>query len=76
MKKWFVVACKQINRKISDPRITQSFIRKKNTKPVKQSEIVTYRPKIFENLNIVDIKSNCWYKINYYRKLDRNYPRL
>ena len=35
----------------------QSFIRKKNTKSVKQSEIITYQPKTFENSNIADIKS-------------------
>ena len=35
----------------------QSFIRKKNTKSVKQSEIITYQPKTFENPNIADIKS-------------------
>ena len=35
----------------------QSFIRKKNTKSIKQSEIITYQPKNFENLNIVEIKS-------------------
>ena len=34
----------------------QSFIRKKNTKSVKQSETITYQPKTFENPNIVDIK--------------------
>ena len=34
-----------------------SFIRKKNTKLVKQSEIITYQPKHFENPNVVDIKS-------------------
>ena len=47
--------------KIPDPRNAkehyQSFIRKKNTKSVKQSEIITYQPKTFENPNIVDIKS-------------------
>ena len=47
--------------KIPDPRETkehyQSFIRKKNTKTVKQSKIITYQPKNFENPNIVDIKS-------------------
>ena len=60
-KKRFVLACGQINRKILDPRNAkehyQSFIRKKNTKSVKQSEIITYQPKTFENPNIVDIKS-------------------
>ena len=35
----------------------QSFLRKKNTKSVKQSEIFTFQPKTFENPNIVDIKS-------------------
>ena len=35
----------------------QLFIRKKNTKSVKQSEIITYQPIAFENPNIVDIKS-------------------
>ena len=35
----------------------QSFIRKKNRKSVKQSKIITYQPKPFENSNIVDIKS-------------------
>ena len=35
----------------------QSFIRNKNTKSVKQSEIITYQPKPFENPNTVDIKS-------------------
>ena len=35
----------------------QSFIRKKNRKSVKQSEIITYQPKTFQNPNIVDIKS-------------------
>ena len=33
------------------------FIRKKNSKSVKQSEIITYEPKSFESPNIVDIKS-------------------
>ena len=36
---------------------TQSFIRKKNTESVKQSKIITQRPKVFENPDIVDIKS-------------------
>ena len=47
--------------KIPDPRNAkehyQSFIRKKITKFVKRSEIVTYQPKTFENPNIVEIKS-------------------
>ena len=47
--------------KIPDPRNSrkyyQSFVRKKNTKSVKQSETITNQPKTFENPNIVDIKS-------------------
>ena len=35
----------------------QSFIRKKNRKSVKQSELITYQPKRFENPNTVDMKS-------------------
>ena len=35
----------------------QSFIREENTKSAKQSEIITYQLKTFENPNIVDIKS-------------------
>ena len=45
--------------KIPNPRNAkehyQSFIRKKNTKSVKQWKIITYQPKTFENPNIVDI---------------------
>ena len=50
----------------------QSFLRKKNRKSVKQSEIITYQPKTFENLNIVDIKS----VITGHSKTHINYPRL
>ena len=61
-EKKFVVACNQTNRKkTSDPPNAkeqyQSFIRKKNTNSVKQSEIITDQPKSFESLEIVDIKS-------------------
>ena len=46
--------------KISDRRNAkehyQSFIRKKNRKSVKQSKIITFQPKNFENPNIIDIK--------------------
>ena len=48
-------------KKIPNPRNTkehyQSFIRKENTKSVKQSKIITYQLKNFKNPNIVDIKS-------------------
>ena len=50
-----------VNRKIPDLRNAkehnQSFIRKKNTQSLKQSEITTYQHKTFENPNIVLIKS-------------------
>ena len=61
-KKKFVLACNQINRKKPpDPHNAkehyQSFIRKKNTKSIRQSEIIAYQTKTFESPNIVDIKS-------------------
>ena len=47
--------------KIPDPRDSkehyQLFMRKKNTKSVKQSKIIIYQTKTLENLNIADIKS-------------------
>ena len=50
-----------LTEKIFDPRNAkeqyQSLIRKKNTKSVKQSKILTQQPKTFENPNIVNIKS-------------------
>ena len=46
---------------IPDPRNAeeyyQSFIIKKIIKSIKQSEIINYQPKTFQNPNIVDIKS-------------------
>ena len=51
----------KLTEKIPDPHNAkkhyQSFIRNKDTKSVKHSEIITYQSKRFENLNIVDIKS-------------------
>ena len=50
----------KLREKVPDPRNAKkhyrSFIRKKNRKLVKQSEMITYQPKIFENPNIIDIK--------------------
>ena len=46
---------------IPNPRNTkehyQWFLRKKSTKLVKQSKIITQQPRTFENPNIVDINS-------------------
>ena len=55
-KKRFIVACEQLDP-CNSKKHYQSFIRKNNRKSVKQSEIVTYQPKAFENPNTVDIKS-------------------
>ena len=59
-KKCFFSA-KKLTEKIPDHRNAKehykSFKRKKNTKSVKQSEIIIYQPKAFENPNTVDIKS-------------------
>ena len=55
---WFAT---NVIGKISDPHNAKehyrSFIRKKNTKSVKQSKIISPQLKTFKTLNIVDIKS-------------------
>ena len=60
-KNFFFLLATKLTVKLPDPRNAkehyQSFIRKKNTKSVKQSKIITQHPKTFENPNIVDIKS-------------------
>ena len=60
-KKDLLSLANKLIKNIPDPRNAkehyQSFIIKKNRKSVKQSEIITYQPKTFENPNIVDIKS-------------------
>ena len=40
---------------------SQSFVRKKKTRSVKQSKINTNRPKKIENINI------CWFQVGYYK---------
>ena len=51
----FIVAWKQINKKVPDPRNAkehyQSFLRKKNTNSVKKLKIVTHQPKTSEDPN-------------------------
>ena len=51
-KNIFLLLLTKLIEKIPDPRM-----RKKNAKLVKQSEIITYEPKNFENPNVVVIKS-------------------
>ena len=36
--------------------LTESHLKRKSTKSVKRSKVITQRPKTFENPNIVDIK--------------------
>ena len=49
----YIAACKQINGKNARSHIAkehcESFIRNKNTKSVKKSEIITYQPKILKS---------------------------
>ena len=56
-----IISNEENNEEIPDPRNAkehyQSFIRKKNTKSVKQLKIITYQPKTFANPNFADIKS-------------------
>ena len=76
LKKFLFLANKFIE-KIPDPHNTkehyQSFLRKKNRKSIKQSEIITYQPKMFENPNLVDIKAII---TEHPQKLHVNSPRL
>ena len=50
-KKGFIFACKQVNRKIPDPRNAKG-----HQKSVKESKLITYQPKAFKNSKIVNIK--------------------
>ena len=59
-KIYFLLLANKLIEKVPDPRKAkehyQSFIRKKNRKSVKQSEMITYQPKALENPNIVNIQ--------------------
>ena len=61
LKKRLLLLANKLIEKTPDPRNAkehyQSFIRKKSEKSVKQSEIITYQSKTFENPNIVYVKS-------------------
>ena len=59
-EKKYICCClqKKLIEKIPGPcNAEESFLRKKNRKSLKQSEIITYQPKTFKNPNIVDIES-------------------
>ena len=75
-KKNLLLLANKLIETIPDPRNAkehyQSFMRKKNRKSVKQSEIITYQPKAFENPNTVDIKS----VITEHPKTSHKYPKL
>ena len=74
-KKDLLLLANRLIEKIPDPRNAkehyQSFIRKKNSKSVRQSEITTDQPKSFENLNIVDMKPNITEHAKTFHKLYR-----
>ena len=61
LKKRFAIACDQIDRKVVDPTNAEeyynSYLKRENTKLVKQSKVITQQQKTLENPNIVDIKS-------------------
>ena len=61
-RKYLLLLPKKLIEKIPDPRNAkehhQSFLRKKDWKLVKQSCVITYQPKAFENPNIVDVQSS------------------
>ena len=60
-KKDLLLIQNKLIEEIPDPRNAkqhyQSFIRKKNRKSLKQSKIIIYQQKTFENSNTVDIKA-------------------
>ena len=41
----------------NDKQHDQSFIRKKSTKSLKKTKIITHQPKDFQSPNMVDVKS-------------------
>ena len=59
-QKKIVIACNEINRKIpvatNDKQYSQSYLKRKNTKLIKQLKIITQQSKT-KNPSIVDIKS-------------------
>ena len=56
-----MLSAKKLIEEVPDPRNAKqhsdSFLRKKKRKSVKQSDIITYQPKNFQNPNIVYRKS-------------------
>ena len=54
-KKGLLLLTTKLTEKIPDPcnakEHYQSFMRKKNTKSLKQSKVITQQPRTFENLN-------------------------
>ena len=60
-KKRFLLLANKFIEKMPNPgngrELYQSFIRKKNTKSLKQSETITDQPKVFENSNSVNTES-------------------
>ena len=60
VKKDLLLLASKLIGKIPDARNAkednQSFTGNKNKNSVKQSEIITYQPKAFENLNIVGVR--------------------
>ena len=65
----------KLTEKMPDPRNAkkhyQSFLRKKNTKSVEQSKIITQQPKTFKNPNTIDINSVIIYHLKTLHKLSK-----
>ena len=74
-RKYLLLLPKKLIEKIPDPRNAkehhQSFLRKKDWKLVKQSCVITYQPKAFENPNIVDVKSSATEHPKTFHKLSK-----
>ena len=74
-RKDLLLLAKKLIEKIPDPRNAeqhhQSFLRNKDWKLVKQSGVITYQAKTFENPNIVDVKSSATEHPKAFHKLSK-----
>ena len=78
--KKLLLLTKEFIEEVSDPsnakEYYESFLRKKNKKSVKKSEIITYQPKAFVNSNIDDIKSVITEHLKLSHKLPKTIKRV
>ena len=79
-KKDLMLLANKLIEKVPDPRNAkehyQSFLRKENRKSVKQSEIITYKPKIFDTADVKsDITEHSKTSYKLCKSIIQDYPR-